>query len=145
MALINGLTKEQILSNIQRETESSLWGEEVKFKPYLLKQTFGDGEQLIYFSTLDDRPYFWYVLVDSHIDVDDLDEEELYQAIEEECGGFDRDYAITHVCHNACIECDHCKDYEDSEYPAISNDSSPHWGFMCNFRTGEYDYDESMF
>lgn len=127
MALINGLTKEQILSNIQRETEASLWGEDVKFKPYLLKQTFGDGEQLIYFSTLDDRPYFWYVLVDSHIDidVDDLDEEEIYQAIEEECGSYD--------------------DYEDDHYSSISSDSSPHWGFMCNFRTGEYDYDESMF
>lgn len=145
MKLINGYTEEQILENIQRETIASLWGESVKFKPYLLKKKFGDGEQLIYFSTYDDRPYYWYVLVDSKTDVDELDSEEIHQAIEEECGNYDNDYEPGSGGCGACSVCDLCKDDENRDYPVIAEYTSPHWGFVCNFRTGEYRYDDDMF
>jgi len=145
MKLINGYTEEQILENIQRETIASLWGESVKFKPHLLKQKFGDGEQLIYFSTLDDRPYFWYVLVDSKTDVNELDYEEIHQAIEEECGNYDNDYEPGSGECGACSICDHCKDDESRDYPAIARYTSPHWGFMCNFVTGEYRHFDELF
>ena len=91
------MTQEEInqyLEQEQKETEAQLWGEPVKFKPYLLEKVFGDGMKLIFFGTLDNRPYWWLVRVDSHADDDDwenFDPEEIYQAIEEECGCYDLD------------------------------------------------------
>jgi hypothetical protein len=86
------MTDEEIklyLEQQQEETEASLWQSTVKFKPYLLEKIFGDGMKLIYFGNLDERPYWWLVRVDSHADDndwEDFDSEEIYQAIEEECG-----------------------------------------------------------
>lgn len=126
---------EQYLKQEQEETEATLWGSTVKFKPYLLERVFGDGMKLIYFGTLDDRPYWWLVRVDSNANIDDpmeFNEEEIYEAIEEECGGFtfaddvvlDEDgYDKDGYCH-------------DRSYPHICSDSSAHWGLVADLEKG---------
>ena len=134
------MTNEQIIKFLekeQEETETALWGDSVKFKPYLLERVFGDGMKLIYFTTLDDRPYWWLVRVDSHAEEDgvwdNFDEEEIYQAIEEECG-----------CHeiNDDIEVDEDGYDEygikriDDGYPEIESDSCAQWGLIADFEKG---------
>ena len=134
------MTEEQInkfLAKEQEETESALWGDPVKFKPYLLDRIFGDGMKLIYFGTLDDRPYWWLVRVDSHAEEngvwDNFDEEEIYRAIEEECG-----------CHevNDDVEVNEYGYDEDGVkridggYPEIESCSSAHWGLIADFAKG---------
>ena len=125
------MTEEQInkfLAKEQEETEAQLWGDSVKFKPYLLDRIFGDGMKLIYFGTLDDRPYWWLVRVDSHAEEngvwDNFDEEEIYQAIEEECGSHDA---------NECEDEDYNEEYA---YPVIESSSSAHWGLIADFAKG---------
>ena len=122
------MTEEQInkfLAKEQEETEAQLWGEPVKFKPYLLDQIFGDGMKLIYFGTLDDRPYWWLVRVDSHAEEngvwENFDEEEIYRAIEEECGFHDDGWG----------DCD-----DEYAYPVIESNSSAHWGLIADFAKG---------
>ena len=126
----------QYLEQQQEETKATLWGSTVKFKPYLLEKIFGDGMTLIYFGTLDDRPYWWLVRVDSHADDDgweNFDSEEIYQAIEEECG-----------CHEYDEEADVDEDGYDKygvkrtqgDYPEIESDSSPHWGIIADLAKG---------
>lgn len=123
------MTDEQInkfLAKEQEETEAQLWGEPVKFKPYLLEQIFGDGMKLIYFGTLDDRPYWWLVRVDSHAEEngvwENFDEEEIYRAIEEECGFHDDGWGDD--------------DEEEYAYPVIESNSSAHWGLIADFAKG---------
>ena len=126
---------EQYLRQKQEETKASLWGSEVTFKPYLLEKIFGDGMKLIYFGTLDDRPYWWLVRVDSNAQIDDpyeFDSNAIYEAIEEECGGWvpddsveiDEDgYDDEGTCHRG-------------KYPMIISDSSEHWGLVADLKNG---------
>ena len=88
--------------------------------------------QLIYFGTLDDRPYWWLVRIDSHTNIEDwieFDSEEIYCAIEDECGGWVPDdtvevdtdgYDEEGTCHRG-------------KYPMIISDSSCHYGVIANF------------
>lgn len=132
------MTQEQIDQYLKyqcEETEAELWGESVKFKPYLLERIFGDGMKLIYFGTLDDRPYWWLVRVDSNAKIEDpyeFDSEEIYEAIEEECGGWVPDY-------NAEVDEDGYDEFGEchkGEYPMIISDSSSHWGMVADLAKG---------
>ena len=133
------MNKEQIeryLAKEQQSTTASLWGDEVTFKPYLVKEIYGDGMCLIYFGTLDDRPYWWLVRVDSAMltNQDDyiesfVDEygnsfnEVIHCQIEEECGCIDEDD----------------DDYDEDDlppYPAITRWTSEHWGVVADLNKG---------
>ena len=126
---------ELYLKQEQKETKASLWDSEVTFQPYLLEKIFGDGMKLIYFGTLDDRPYWWLVRVDSNAKLDDpyeFDSEAIYEAIEEECGCWEPDdtaevdedgYDDEGTCHRG-------------EYPMIISDSSEHWGLIADLKKG---------
>ena len=127
---------EKYLAKQQEETTATLWDIEVTFKPYLLKKIFGDGMKLIYFGNLDDRPYWWLVRVDSHADDNDwenFDEEEIYEAIEEECGCYEYD-------EDAVVDEDGYDEYGtkrvQGEYPEIESNSSPHWGLIADLAKG---------
>lgn len=136
---------DKILAYEQEEIEPELWGEKYpKFKPYLLEKKFGDGQLLIYFGTCDDRPYWWLVRVDSKEKIDDpleFDSEAIYEAIEEECGGWIPDYT-------AEIDDDGYDEYGEchrGEYPMIISDSSEHWGPIANFKTGECKFEIKLY
>lgn len=101
-----------------RRQRAYLWGKYRVFTPYVLKKKFGDGLQVIFFGTIDDRPLWWCVRIDSKTDIDnDFDYEEILCAIEEECGRPDEEE----------IE----KGYR---YPMI-NWAGGHWGLIKNFGT----------
>lgn len=129
---------EQFLKQEQEETTESLWGCEVTFKPYLLQQVFGDGMILIYFSTLDDRPYYWLVRVDSSVtDMGELDSEEIHQAIEEECGCYYNDY--DEYNDEPKLDEDGYDEFgykHKGSYPEIVSDTSPHWGMIADLKKG---------
>lgn len=115
---------EKILEQEQKEVKTSLWDNEITFKPYLLKRVFGDGMKLIYFGTFDDRPYWWLVRVDSSANIDDpceFDSEEIYQEIEEECGGYDLSDEDDDEC---------------GEYPMIVSNSYALWGLVADLEKG---------
>ena len=136
---------EKILEKEQQEVTPTLWGDEYpSFKPYLLEEIYGDGMCLIYFGTLDDRPYWWLVRVDSayltnnveYIEsfIDDYGNcfvEVIHSQIEDECG---------------------CIDEEDEEYdednlppyPAITRWASEYYGFVADLKNGVDEYGKSI-
>jgi hypothetical protein len=129
--------KNQILEIEQEETTTSLWGDKVTFKPHLVKVEGTDCQQLISVGSMDDRPYYWLVLISSSWDIMDDNftdnlrnepysrEEAVNLAIEEQCGFYP-------------YEDDEGEEVEVEEYPAISREGIGHWGLVINFKTGKY-------
>lgn len=78
-AYINTQTKKQ---------RAYLWGNYEVFTPVVLSKIFGDGKQIISISSIDQRPKFWIVRIDSNqsFEPDEFDIEEIVSAIEEEFG-----------------------------------------------------------
>lgn len=58
---------------IKRETaiqKVSLWGQYIMFHPRLVSGHLGDGKQLIKFGTIDSRPKYWLVRIDSKTNIE---------------------------------------------------------------------------
>ena len=129
MKTYNGITKEDFLVKIQEEYIPELWGYKGDlYKPYLCKNTIGDGELLIRIIPLSTRPLKWFILIDSstNFDDDNYDIEDILEIIEEECGRW-------------CWE-----EYENNEnfdpqilYPQILWDGGS-YSKIVNFKTGEF-------
>lgn len=133
--IIENKTKAEWLAQETAPRIVSLWGDSTpNFTPYLCKTTLGDGELLIYFGTLNQRPLYWLVLIDSNTDFEDFDIEEVITLIEEECGSVDDDDTD-----------DDGEPLEENpmdrvEYPQIYTDGGHHYGKIVNFKTGEINY-----
>lgn len=68
------------------------WGNnKTTFTPVVLKKIYGDGLQIIYLWSIDYRPLFWIVRIDSRVNANDLDIEEIESDIEDEFGAVNGD------------------------------------------------------
>jgi len=125
--LVAGLTMEEYLKKQTAPKTITFWGTKYEFTPYLLDEIIGDGLQLCYLGSINSRPHYWLIRIDSKTDVssDDFDFEDLLQPIEEECGRCDDD---------GCERCE--ENGTECEYPAISWGGG-HWGMVANFATGQ--------
>lgn len=128
---------EKILENEQQEVTPTLWGNEYpSFKPYLVEKIYGDGMCLIYFGTLEDRPYWWLVRVDSSYLTDN---EEYIESFIDEYGN-----SFTEVIHTQIEDECGCIDEYDEEYdeenlppyPAITRWTSEHYGLVADLKNG---------
>lgn len=63
------VTKKQLRATIEKRHKVHFWGKDYFITPRLVDKVFGDGQQLIYFATLDHRPNYYVVCVDSAADV----------------------------------------------------------------------------
>lgn len=128
--LVAGLSLEEWITKETATRTPSLWGQKYpEYCPYLCDTIIGDGLQLVYLGTINNRPYHWLILIDSKTDVssDDFDFEDILQPIEEECGS----------CEGV-DECESCQENgEECEYPNNISWSGGHWGMVVNFGTGE--------
>jgi len=123
--LVNGLTQEEYLTKETSLQKGKFWAVEYEFTPYLCETIIGYGKQLIYLGTLNQRPYYWLIMIDSNTDLslENFDYEDILQLIEEECGHFrydDKDY-----------------NEDDCKYPMICCEDGIHWGMVVNFITGK--------
>jgi hypothetical protein len=78
----------------------TFWGKKRKITPVLLDKKFGDGKKLIYLSTMNSRPDYYLVRVDSKTDsVSDNDDfenllDEIFEEIRDKYGPYDDDEEI---------------------------------------------------
>ena len=74
---------------VEVERDGELWGKVRRITPRLVETPIGDGKQLIWFETMDDRPNYWVLQVPSEWDLDQIGMEEISEisdAIEDEYG-----------------------------------------------------------
>ena len=148
---IQGFTKEQWVEVLTQETTRTLWGDSYTFTPVICSEKLGDGEQLIWLSSIDTRPMFWLLFVDSSTDLSEIECDELVSLVEGCFGrhpyanGFDildKDDFEKHLKETEGFEWKRDYDtYEDylsaCEYPAMLWGGGS-WGMIANFKTGEY-------
>lgn len=137
----------KILALLDKELkpyDTRFWGEDCHVSPAFVQDSSGDGLQLIWLSSIDSRPQFYVLRIDSHwnVDSDDFDLEYMLTLISDEYG--DADWYI-------------CIDYENEIYVESGEEDNPNadrytwdelgfpmlrwgggsWGLIKNFRTGE--------
>lgn len=107
-----------------KETTASLWGQKLTFRPALLKEKIGDGRQIIYVGTIDQRPAYWLVRIDSKTDINspEFDFHEILYKLEDEFGRIDDDSFET---EDEVVE-------NNLHYPSVYY-SGGHWGLVKNF------------
>src|SRR6478609_3747194 len=78
----------KFLKKETRKQRAYLWGNYEVFSPVVLSKIYGDGKQIIWIASIDQRPKFWIVRIDSKQSLDwpDFDCEIYVDAIEEEFG-----------------------------------------------------------
>ena len=143
--LIDGKTMEQLIAEETSKQTGKFWGSKYEFEPVISKEILGDGLQLIYVGTIDQRPYYWLIRIDSKTDIesDDFDIYKIVAILEEEfgippeCDVNEEEFNEYKKSEDSDLsELDNYDTYEDyeqaCEYPAILCNSA-HWGCIANF------------
>lgn len=90
------ITKKQI-ANLERKQAAYLWGQKHFVRPVFIRAALGDGNILLAVTPLNTRPNHYFIRVDSKwLTKDDTETiydhlDEIYEAIEEQCGSKDAD------------------------------------------------------
>jgi len=145
---VKNMTIEQWVEQQTQPTIAHLWGEPYEFTPVICDTILGDGLQLVYLGTIDQRPYYWLIRIDSKTDIesDDFNYEDILQPLEESfgrCDGYITEEEFEELKANGDEECELCETYEEWlssnwDYPCISW-SGGHWGLVVNMVTGEHE------
>lgn len=144
---IEGKTLQEWIDEETRKRKTTFWGTEYEIEPPLLEDKQGDGQQLVYVMSMDQRPHYWLMLIDSKTDVDadDFDIEDLLQPLEEGFGRhpeslLDKEQFEKALKDESCIFSD-IHDYEDYEdynqacqFPAVLWGGG-FYGCIVNFGT----------
>ncbi|WGU70674.1 hypothetical protein QIU18_00515 [Capnocytophaga canimorsus] len=85
---INGKTIDEFIEMITQERTVSFWGDQYTFTPVVCPKIIGDGQQIIYFGTIDQRPFWWYVRIDSktNVESEDFNHEDIVDLLEDYYG-----------------------------------------------------------
>lgn len=151
MEKVKGMTLEEWITDQTKPREISLWGEvcQKDFVPEICSTKHGDGRQLIYFGTVNQRPRWWLMLIDSKEDVEDSDfdiEGIVIEALEEEFGSagqYISEEEFNTLLQEGDEECIICENYENwlennYYYPKLQIDGY-HWGLVVNMETGNHE------
>jgi hypothetical protein len=66
---------DEILNHLTREQTLTMWRETETSRDYLVEEKHGNGEQLVWFQTMDCRPFKYLIRVDSSLDISKSDDE----------------------------------------------------------------------
>lgn len=147
---VNGLTMSQWIKEETRRRKVKMWGEYSFIQPVLHPKKFGDGLQLAYMGTIDQRPHYWLIRVDSRLDLsaDGFDyEKHLLEPLEDEFGRAPDTWVsnakefnkLKKQGHLEIDEYDNYKQYTNcTKYPNIAWTMGGHWGTVVNFGNGDY-------
>jgi len=141
---INGLTLKQTLAAETKKRLVKHLGSKYMFAPVLCSKILGDGKQLAYLGTIDQRPYYWLIRIDSKTDLqaDDFDLETLLEPLEDDfgcCPEFwvnDAKEFYEVKKQRKCFEVNNYDTYAEykqaHKYPRLDWHGG-HWGTVVNF------------
>lgn len=141
--LVAGLSLEEWIDKETKPRYTRFWGEKILVKPVCAKTIIGDGQQLIYLGTIDQRPHRWYLRIDSKTDVcaDGFNVEDILKPLEDEFGRMEH-YGCSasefrSLKKEGRLDYDTYKEYQQAcKYPTVAW-AGGHWGFVVNMVTGE--------
>jgi hypothetical protein len=64
------INTEELLEYLTRERTKTMWGQKTISYDCLIEAQHGDGKQLVYFQTMNSRPFYYIIRVDSSLDLD---------------------------------------------------------------------------
>jgi len=147
--LVAGLSLEQWIEKETKEITVKHWGVETTFTPVICDTVIGDGLQLVYLGTIDQRPHHWLIRIDSKTDIDDddFDFEDILQPLEEcfgrhpDCAVNEEDFyeykKIKKIGYEDLDDYDSYEEYNEAcQYPAIWWGGG-HYGLVVNMVTGD--------
>jgi len=132
--LIDGKTLDEWIRFETIKRTVNFWGEDYEIEPVICSSIQGDGLQLVYVKSMDQRPNYWLLLIDSKTDVEDdnFDIETLLEPLEEEFGREPEYYCHykkefieakednTHPCHDDVCSYDSYEEYEKAyNFPCV--------------------------
>lgn len=136
---------EECIAHETRKRKTVFWADEYEIEPVISETILGDGLQLAYISTIDQRPHYWLIRIDSKTDLssDDFNIEDLLEILEDEFGrhpgcAIDKEDFDQHKMDKTegfgCLEdYDDYEEYESAcEYPAVWWGGG-FWGTVVNF------------
>lgn len=145
--LVAGLSIEEFIKKETATRETSHWGQPCTITPALVDEKHGDGLQVVWLSSIDTRPFYYVLQIDSSIELDNDDSlneddkknygtvwEMMLQMIEEQYDNIDRYQENSDGKYFDPYD----KDVEPFEYdtPMLSWGGGS-WGLLANFKTGE--------
>jgi len=140
--LVDGRSMEDWIAYETRKRKTTFWAQEYEIEPVISETILGDGLQLAYIGTIDQRPNYWLIRIDSKTDLlsDEFDIEELLNILEEEFGRhpdkvIDREEFEAYKANDEnCLEnYETFEEYESAcKYPAVWWGGG-HWGTIVNF------------
>lgn len=145
--LVAGLSIEEFLKKETEPREIEFWTVKHLIAPALVDEINGDGLQIVWLSSIDCRPFYWIIRIDSSINIHDNEslseedkhnygsiEELLLQMIEEQYDNISRYQENSDGKYFDPYD----DDVEPFEYdtPMLSWGGGS-WGVLANFKTGE--------
>ena len=145
--LVAGLSIDEFIKKETETREIEFWGQKHTITPALVSELHGDGLQVVWLSSIDTRPFYWVLRIDSSVDIENDEslskedqsnygsiEELLVQMTEEEYGNIDR--------YKENDEGKYFDTYDDSVEPfeydtPMMSWGGGSWGLLANFKTGE--------
>ena len=110
---------DELLEYLTRERTKTMWGQKTTSYDCLIEAIHGDGKQLAYLQTMDSRPFYYIIRVDSSLDFDKDYNEILPE--DSEC------YFDEMLMRMIKDEHDNIDRYEENSY----NDSNNHCWAYC--------------
>lgn len=143
--LVAGRSMEEWIAHETRKRKTTFWADEYEIEPVISETILGDGLQLAQVGTIDQRPNYWLIRIDSKTDLssDEFDIEELLEILEDEFGRhpdclvdkeeFEQYKRDKTEGYNCLEDYDTFEEYESAcQYPAVWWGGG-HWGTVVNF------------
>lgn len=148
MRNVDGMTMKEWIDKETKPRDVSLWGAVCKdFSPEICLEIEGNGQQLVYFGTINQRPFYWLMRISSKHNIEDSEfdvEGIIINRLEEEFGIAEDwisedDFSL--LKEEGDEECCYCETYEkwlqdNYDYPKLQIDGY-HWGLIVNMVTKE--------
>jgi len=124
---------------VERRERTRLWVSDpwFTFVPMVLPKKYGDGRRLFAVTTINQRPRYWVVRVDSSCDSDSFGEltDEILTDLEETFGNGRCGYSGNNLFQSKrerrkSCDCDDCKEVPVAKWPMVDADGGCAWGRM---------------
>lgn len=123
----------KVIEYLTTPAKTEFWGVTSICEDVCAEEEIGDGLRLAWFQTLNQRPYLWYVKIDSNTDFSHTETENERKIVEDIIDILEEEYGRSYNClekDKLCSSEEYCENCEDEriQHPRLSLDSGYNWG-----------------